>query len=152
MPIAPERLSCEAKARHEHACDCRPCKFGEHCGDHWRGCHRSCTGTAPGRRFGRFLGYRPRETYRPNIGRLPPGEPRFEGCVFSDGTCILRWRGKVKSTSEFRSFTAMMKAHGHPEYGTVIIWLDEPDGTSSNDAYLTPGGGHHAVNGPEVDS
>jgi hypothetical protein len=36
---------------------------------------------------------------------------------------------------------SMMKAHGHPEYGTVIVWLDNAEGISSAAADLGRRGG-----------
>ena len=119
-----------ACTRSEDGTRCRQCTFDNHCGSHDDGCHRSCAGVHGPPRIGfrRFEGYRPEEPERDQIGAMKPGRPRFEGVVFSDGTTVLRWCGEIHSTSVFQSFPAMMKAHGHPEYGTVIKWLDEvPD-------------------------
>jgi hypothetical protein len=51
---------------------------------------------------------------------------QYEGVVFSDGTCVLRWRTAVGSCSVFKSFEDAMRIHGHPEYGTKIVFADEP--------------------------
>lgn len=56
----------------------------------------------------------------------PDNEPQFEGVVFSDGTCVIKWRTKAQSTSVFASLREMLAVHGHPEYGTDIVWHDLP--------------------------
>lgn len=50
--------------------------------------------------------------------------PDFEGVVFSDGTVALHWCGQYKSHSVWASWDDFHHVHGHPEYGTVINWLD----------------------------
>jgi hypothetical protein len=79
----------------------------------------------------RFQGFRP----------LPPAEyvakdltqsgesPDYEGIVFTDGTVVCRWTGKYRSHSVWRNFEDFYEVHGHPEYGTRIVWLDG-DGVS----------------------
>lgn len=81
--------------------------------------------------FRRFECYRPQEPHRPSLGAPPPGRPRFEGVVFSDGTCVIRWGAPIRSTSVFSSLGAMMKAHCHPEYGAQIRWLDDTTSPAS---------------------
>jgi len=54
--------------------------------------------------------------------RGKPDEPQFEGVIFSDGSCAIRWRTAVRSTSVWASFEDMMRIHGHPEYGSEIVW------------------------------
>ena len=53
-----------------------------------------------------------------------PDEPQFDGAVFADGTCVLRWCAAVGSTSVWASLEDAFAVHGHPEerYGTEIIW------------------------------
>lgn len=51
-------------------------------------------------------------------------EPQYEGIIWSDGTCTLRWRTAIASTSMFPSFAEMVKIHGHPEYGTRMVFHD----------------------------
>lgn len=70
------------------------------------------------------------QCYRPNVPdthtadqKAAPDEVQFEGVVFSDGTCVLRWR-TTPSTSVWASFEDMAKIHGHPEYGTFFRWFD----------------------------
>ncbi len=55
----------------------------------------------------------------------PPSEPQFEGVVFSDGKCAIRWLTKKRSVAVWDSFEDMMEIHGHPEYGSKIVWHDQ---------------------------
>ncbi len=52
--------------------------------------------------------------------------PQFEGVVFHDGTCVLRWFTETRSTSVWNSFEEMKSVHisAHPDYGTRIEWND----------------------------
>ena len=59
------------------------------------------------------------------LQRNDPSEPQYEGIVFTDGTCAIRWLTPIHSTSVWQSFDDMYKIHGHPEYGTEIIWHNE---------------------------
>lgn len=52
----------------------------------------------------------------------PPDKPQFEGVIFSDGRCVLRWLTPVRSVSVWDSFPEMMEVHGHPEYDTEVVW------------------------------
>lgn len=77
----------------------------------------------------RFIGYRPRvpaNYIEGGYGNLPD-EPQYEGVVFSDGTTVLRWLTKYRSTSVWPTFEEMEQVHGHPDYDTYIEWLDGPD-------------------------
>lgn len=56
--------------------------------------------------------------------RNPDDAPQYEGVIWSDGSCTLRWRTAGASTSVFPSFEGMIKIHGHPEYGTEIVFHD----------------------------
>lgn len=70
--------------------------------------------------------------YRPNApeGHLAsgaanaPDEVQLEGCLFSDGTVSVRWMTQFRSFSNWDSWAAFDAVHGHPEYGTVVDWLD----------------------------
>lgn len=71
--------------------------------------------------------------YRRNIGirdthnefqKNADSEPQFEGVVWTDGTVTLRWLTACKSHSVWDSLRDMLMIHGHPEYGTEIIWHD----------------------------
>lgn len=58
-----------------------------------------------------------------------PDKPQFEGVVFTDGTCVIRWMTKCRSTSVWNTFDEMWLVHGHVEpeskHGTKIIWHNE---------------------------
>lgn len=74
-----------------------------------------------------FTVYRPEvpeDTHTPDQ-RNAPDAPQFEGVVFSDGTCVLRWLTACRSTSVFATLDKMLQIHGHPEYGTIIKWHKE---------------------------
>lgn len=78
----------------------------------------------------RFTGYRPNppEEYYARGTAAPPDEPQYEGVVFSDGSVAVRWRTAFKSTSIWACWGDFEQVHGHPEYGTEIVWHDEPEG------------------------
>lgn len=71
-----------------------------------------------------FKGFRP----------LPPEEyaekgitnsgdsPDYEGVIFSDGTVVIRWCTEYKSHSVWDNYEDFYQVHGHPEYGTKIIF------------------------------
>lgn len=44
-----------------------------------------------------------------------------EGCVFADGTCVLRWLTKNRSTAVYASMRDLIAIHGHGG-GTVVRW------------------------------
>lgn len=48
----------------------------------------------------------------------------YEGVVWSDGTVTIRWCTAYRSHSIWNSYYDFYQVHGHPEYGTEIIWLD----------------------------
>jgi len=52
----------------------------------------------------------------------PPDDPQFEGVVFTDGTVAVRWLTAKKSTSVWGSMADLLAVHGHPEYGTEVVW------------------------------
>lgn len=74
----------------------------------------------------RFVCYRnrPPDNYVEGGYANAPDEPQFEGVLFSDGTVCLRWLTVHRSHSVWASLDEMRAVHGHPEYGTVIEWLD----------------------------
>ena len=55
-----------------------------------------------------------------------PSEPQFEGVIFTDGSCAIRWMTAKKSTSVWNSFEDMLAVHGHPEYGSELVWTTYP--------------------------
>ena len=54
----------------------------------------------------------------------PVDQVQLEGCIFSDGTCCIRWMTETRSHSIWASYEDFFKIHGHPEYGTKVEWLD----------------------------
>lgn len=77
----------------------------------------------------RFIGYRPHppdQYYRLGAAN-PPEQAQYEGVVFSDGTVVVRWLTEHASHSIWNDFETFYRIHGHPEYGTVITWLDASD-------------------------
>lgn len=74
----------------------------------------------------RFRCYRktPPTAYYENGTANSPEEVQFEGCVFSDDTVCVRWLTHYASHSIWTNFDDLYAVHGHPEYGTVIEWLD----------------------------
>lgn len=52
----------------------------------------------------------------------PPNEPQFEGVVFSDGRVAVRWLTAKRSVSVWDSMEDMLAIHGHPEYGSELVW------------------------------
>lgn len=52
-------------------------------------------------------------------------QPQFEGCVFSDGRVAVRWLTPVAAFSIWDNFGHLMHVHGHPEYGTIIVFHDK---------------------------
>ena len=75
------------------------------------------------RRFTMFRRNVPDETHDANQ-KNPPDEPQFEGVVFTDGSVAIRWRTAKRSTSLWDSLEDMLAIHGHPEYGSELVWHD----------------------------
>ena len=75
----------------------------------------------------RFTAYRrdmdSRDTHNENQ-KNPETEPQYEGVIFSDGTVALRWLTPLASTSVWPDIETALGVHGHPEYGTDIVWHD----------------------------
>lgn len=72
----------------------------------------------------RFRVYRPAVPGN-HVMANAPDEVQFEGVVFSDGKCAVRWLTATRSVSVWDSFAELEQVHGHPEYGTIFQWLDE---------------------------
>lgn len=53
-----------------------------------------------------------------------PDQPQFEGVIWTDGTCTIRWLTACGSTAVWNSLEDMLRIHGHPEYGTWFVWHD----------------------------
>lgn len=86
----------------------------------------------------RFLCFRPNPPadYLEKGIAAPPDEVQFEGVIFTDGSCAVRWRTDFKSTSVWSSYEDLYAVHGHPEYGTEIRFLDPPEGLQSDDEVM----------------
>ena len=57
----------------------------------------------------------------------PETEPQYEGVIFTDGTVALRWLTPLRSTSIWPDLATALGVHGHPEYGTRIVWHDQEE-------------------------
>ena len=78
----------------------------------------------------RFTAYRRNISQRDTHNALQKNadhEPQFEGVVWSDGTVTLRWLTACRSTSVWNSLSDCLSIHGHPEYGTEIVWHDHDE-------------------------
>lgn len=69
----------------------------------------------------------------------PAEDPQFEGVVFTDGSCVLRWRTAICSTSVWESLDAAMAIHGHPEYQSELVWHDRLATASPSERPLSEG-------------
>lgn len=79
------------------------------------------------RRF-RIFRPNPPEDYQATGVANAPDEVQLEGCVFGDGTVAIRWLTEYRSFSNWADFASFEAVHGHPEYGTVVEWLDDERG------------------------
>ena len=73
-----------------------------------------------------FRGYRPEppSDYM-NKGITNGGwQPDYEGVIFSDGTVVIRWLTAFRSHSVWPDYETFYQVHGHPEYGTRIVFDD----------------------------
>lgn len=52
-------------------------------------------------------------------------EIQLEGVEFTDGTVCVRWRTELKSHSIWTDFETFNRVHGHPEYDSELVWLDD---------------------------
>ena len=73
--------------------------------------------------------------YRPNVPvthtadqKNAPDMPQYEGVIFSDGSVAVRWLTACKSTSIWSCWEDLEKVHGHPEYGTIVVWREVEEG------------------------
>lgn len=63
----------------------------------------------------------PTETHDENQ-RNAPDAPQFQGVVFDDGRVAVRWLTAKRSVSVWDSMDDMLAIHGHPEYGSELVW------------------------------
>ena len=73
----------------------------------------------------------------------PSDEAQFEGVVFSDGKVAVRWLTAKRSVSVWDSMEDLLAIHGHPEYGSKLVWDAEisfktgyEEGWNDNKPYL----------------
>ena len=50
--------------------------------------------------------------------------PDYYGVIFPDGTVVIRWATAYQSHSIWASYADFYQVHGHPEYGTTIVFDD----------------------------
>lgn len=76
-----------------------------------------------------FAGWRPQPPAEyQDKGITNAGEaPDYEGVVFTDGTVVIRWATQYRSHSVWSCWDDFVQVHGHPEYGTRIVWADGGD-------------------------
>ena len=75
----------------------------------------------------RFTAYRRNISQRDThtaVHKNADSEPQYEGVVWSDGTCTLRWLTPIRAHSVWASLYDALAIHGHPEYGTEVVWHD----------------------------
>jgi len=68
----------------------------------------------------------PTDTHDENQ-RNAPDQAQFEGVVWTDGTCAIRWLTAKPATAVWASFDDMLAIHGHPEYGSELVWTARAD-------------------------
>jgi hypothetical protein len=51
-----------------------------------------------------------------------PDQPQFEGVEFSDGSVAIRWMTAKRSTAVWACMEDMLAIHGHPQYGSELVW------------------------------
>jgi len=61
-----------------------------------------------------------------------------EGCVFTDGSVALRWRGANPSTAIWPDLDSIIAVHGH-RGATVVRWLDVSEMETVPGTDLLPG-------------
>ena len=75
-------------------------------------------------RFRMYRDHVPTETHDKNQANSAD-ESQFEGVIFEDKRVVVHWLTAVGSISVFDSYQDLMKIHGHPEYGSRLVWIDE---------------------------
>ncbi|MGH3986927.1 MAG: hypothetical protein ACRDTZ_06370 [Pseudonocardiaceae bacterium] len=74
----------------------------------------------------RFQGFRPSPPADYLDKNISHGgdAPDFEGVIFTDGTVVIRWTTQYRSHSVWANYRDFYHVHGHPEYGTRLVFLD----------------------------
>jgi len=75
------------------------------------------------RRFTMYRKDTPKETHNQDQVN-PPEQPQFEGVIFSDGKVAIRWLTAKRSCAIWDCMDDMLAIHGHPEYGSILIFHD----------------------------
>lgn len=57
-----------------------------------------------------------------------------EGCVFTDGSVALRWRGTNPATAVWPDLESVLAVHGH-QGATEVRWLEDEDSPADTDAW-----------------
>jgi hypothetical protein len=80
-----------------------------------------------------------------------------EGCVFTDGSVALRWRGTNPATAVWPDLESVLAVHGH-QGATEVRWLEGDGSPADPDAWSEPAdaeleleqlfGGQHNVRPP----
>lgn len=60
----------------------------------------------------------------------------LDGVVFPDGTTVVRWRGKYRSTAMFKNYRNFEKIHMAYHGSSVIKWVDDFNGLEFSYNYL----------------
>ncbi|MEV8379073.1 hypothetical protein AB0P21_40420 [Kribbella sp. NPDC056861] len=71
-----------------------------------------------------------------------------EGCVFTDGSVALRWRGNNPATAVWPDLESVLAVHGH-QGATEVQWLEGEAVTPSEEAWADPAEGWSAPPGAE---
>ncbi len=77
----------------------------------------------------RFTAYRRaigERTTHSAVHKNADDKPQFEGVIWEDGSCTLHWMTPRGAHSVWPSVEYALEIHGHPEYGTEIVWHDGP--------------------------
>lgn len=74
----------------------------------------------------RFIMYRPQvPATHTEFQKNAPDKPQFEGVLFDDGKVVVHWLTAGHSISIWDSLDDMLVIHGHPEYDSKLVWVDE---------------------------
>lgn len=124
-----ERIA-ELAEKHEHAFALYGGEADRDCANALRellSARQTLAGVRAGTQIRRFTAYRrnisQRETHN-ELQKNPDDEPQYEGVIFTDGSVALRWRTAIHCTSVWSSLQDALNIHGHPEYGSEIVWHD----------------------------
>lgn len=79
----------------------------------------------------------PTETHDENQ-RNAPDDPQFQGVVFDDGRVAVRWLTAKRSVSVWDNLEDMLAIHGHPEYGSELVWESGEAPTQAAQAVQQP--------------